>query len=58
MEVANSFEMSVTNDQSSRRHISVDTLYIAFRMMRKTTEANVDIIGITDANKSKILKNV
>jgi hypothetical protein len=36
----------------------VDTLYIAFRMMRKTTEANVDIIGITDANKSKILKNV
>jgi hypothetical protein len=57
MEVANSFEMSVTNDQSSRHHISVDTLYIAFRMMGKTTKASVDIVDITDANRNRILKN-
>jgi hypothetical protein len=57
MEVANSFGMSVTNDQFSRHHISVDTLYIAFRMMEKTTKTNVDIVGITDANRNNILKN-
>jgi hypothetical protein len=57
MEVANPFETSVTIDQLSQHHISVDTLYIAFRMMGKTTKANVDIVGITDANKNKIFKN-
>jgi hypothetical protein len=57
MEVANSFEISVTDDQSSRHHISVYTLYIAFRLMGRTTKANVDIIGITNTNKNKIFKN-
>jgi hypothetical protein len=57
MEGANSFEISVTDDQSSRQRISVYTLYIAFRMMGRTTKASVDIIGITNANKNKIFKN-
>jgi len=57
MEVANSFEMAVTNGQSSRHHISVNILYIAFRMMGKTTKANVDNVGITNANKNEIFKN-
>jgi hypothetical protein len=50
--------MSVTNDQSSQHHISVYTLYIAFRMIRRTTKANVDIVGITNANKTKYSKTV
>jgi len=58
MEAANPFEISLTNDQSSRHHISVYTLYIAFRMMGRTTKVNVDIVGITNGNKNIIFQKL